>query len=80
MSEKNNKVCPRCGHEHIETLATSPVKGVWEVYQCDHCLFTWRSTEPERRTTRAKYPDVFKLTDADMAAAPQVPAIPNLVR
>ena len=29
-------ICPRCADEHIEVMATSPVKGVWTVYQCQH--------------------------------------------
>ncbi|CGD00048.1 4-hydroxybenzoate decarboxylase subunit D [Salmonella enterica subsp. enterica serovar Typhi] len=35
-------ICPRCADAHIELMATSPVKGVWTVYQCQHCLYTWR--------------------------------------
>ena len=46
-------ICPRCADEHIEVMATSPVKDVWTVYQCQHCLYTWRNTEPLRRTSRA---------------------------
>lgn len=81
MAEETKKIiCPRCGNEHVVTLATSPVEGVWEVYQCEHCLYTWRSTEPDRRTKREAYPDNFKITDADMEAAPMVPSIPPLVR
>ncbi|VEA33100.1 Hydroxyaromatic non-oxidative decarboxylaseprotein D [Salmonella enterica subsp. enterica] len=38
-------ICPRCADAHIELMATSPVKGVWTVYQCQHCLYTWRDTE-----------------------------------
>ena len=34
-------ICPRCADEHIEVMANSPVKGVWTVYQCQHCLYTW---------------------------------------
>ncbi|WP_267478451.1 non-oxidative hydroxyarylic acid decarboxylases subunit D, partial [Klebsiella pneumoniae] len=26
-------ICPRCADEKIEVMATSPVKGVWTVYQ-----------------------------------------------
>lgn len=33
-------ICPRCADEKIEVMATSPVKGVWTVYQCQHCLYT----------------------------------------
>lgn len=53
-------ICPRCADEKIEVMATSPVKGVWTVYQCQHCLYTWRDTEPLRRTSREHYPEAFR--------------------
>ena len=59
-------ICPRCADEHIEVMATSPVKGVWTVYQCQHCLYTWRDTEPLRRTSREHYPEAFRMTQKDI--------------
>ncbi len=44
-------ICPRCADEQIEVMVKSPVKDVWTVYQCQHCLYTWRDTEPLRRTS-----------------------------
>ncbi|GAA4833833.1 non-oxidative hydroxyarylic acid decarboxylases subunit D [Saccharopolyspora rosea] len=73
-------ICPRCAWEDVTTLAVSPVAGVWEVYQCARCLYTWRSTEPERRTSRDAYPEAFRMTQADIDAAPQVPTVPPLIR
>ncbi|MEU6388357.1 non-oxidative hydroxyarylic acid decarboxylases subunit D [Streptomyces sp. NPDC046939] len=70
--------CPRCAFEAVSLLATSPVPGVWDVLQCDRCLYTWRTTEPDRRTRRDAYPDLFKLTQADIDDAIEVPAIPPL--
>ena len=72
-------ICPRCADEHIEVMATSPVKDVWTVYQCQHCLYTWRDTEPLRRTSREHYPDAFRMTQKDIDDAPQVPTIPPLL-
>ena len=72
-------ICPRCADEHIEVMATSPVKGVWTVYQCQHCLYTWRDTEPLRRTSREHYPEAFRMTQKDIDEAPQVPTIPPLL-
>jgi len=37
--------CPRCDDSHIEKIANSPKKGVWEVYRCTRCNYVWRSTE-----------------------------------
>jgi hypothetical protein len=71
-------VCPRCAHETIEKLHSSPVPGVWDVLQCRRCLYTWRTTEPARRSQRDAYPEGFRLTPEDLANAPEVPAIPPL--
>ena len=70
--------CARCGHETLDKLADSPVPGVWEVYQCRQCLYTWRSTEPGRRTRRELYPEEFRMTAEDIANAIEVPAVPAL--
>ncbi|GAA0358742.1 hypothetical protein NE235_17615 [Actinoallomurus spadix] len=71
-------ICPRCAYETVDHVATSPVPGVWDVLQCGRCLYMWRTTEPERRTRRDAYPEAFRLTPEDIAAAQEVPAIPPL--
>ena len=75
----DNVICPRCAFDTIEELYTSPVPGVWDVLQCQQCLYCWRTSEPARRTDRDVYPDSFKMTVADIANAPEVPAIPPLI-
>ncbi|WP_405667262.1 hypothetical protein OG379_35285 [Streptomyces sp. NBC_01166] len=70
--------CPRCASETVTHLATSPVPGAWDVLQCGRCLYTWRTSEPARRIRRDAYPDEFKLTEADIENAIEVPAIPPL--
>ncbi|WP_328334903.1 non-oxidative hydroxyarylic acid decarboxylases subunit D [Streptomyces sp. NBC_00455] len=70
--------CPRCAYATVTRLATSPVPGVWDVLQCGRCLYTWRTIEPARRTQRAAYPDNFKLTEADIENAIEVPTVPPL--
>ncbi|AUX93453.1 non-oxidative hydroxyarylic acid decarboxylases subunit D [Mixta gaviniae] len=72
-------ICPRCGDQHIELMATSPVEGVWTVHQCQRCLYTWRSTEPLRRISREHYPQAFRMTQQDIDNAPEVPAVPPLL-
>lgn len=73
-----NTICPRCAHTTIEQLHASPVPGVWTVLQCARCRYTWRTSEPERRTSREAYPASFRMTAEDIARAPQLPAIPPL--
>ncbi|MFE6685612.1 non-oxidative hydroxyarylic acid decarboxylases subunit D [Streptomyces sp. NPDC057743] len=72
--------CPRCAFETIARLATSPVPDVWNVLQCGRCLYTWRTTEPARRTQRDAYPENFKLTPTDIANAIEVPEVPPLLK
>jgi vanillate/4-hydroxybenzoate decarboxylase subunit D len=74
----NNTICPRCAYPAVEHLYASPVPGVWTVLQCAQCRYTWRTTEPERRTSREAYPVSFRMTAEDIAQAPQVPPIPPL--
>ena len=34
----------------------SPVAGVWTVFGCNTCFYTWRSTEPEENTQTRQIP------------------------
>ncbi|WP_328686633.1 non-oxidative hydroxyarylic acid decarboxylases subunit D [Streptomyces sp. NBC_00343] len=72
-------ICPRCAHDTVDTVTASPVPGVWDVLQCARCLYMWRTTEPDRRTRREAYPVEFRMTRADIDAAPEVPVVPPLV-
>jgi vanillate/4-hydroxybenzoate decarboxylase subunit D len=71
-------LCPRCMHDSIDQLYTSPVPGIWHVLQCTRCLYTWRTSEPARRTERDAYPEEFTMTIDDIVNAPEVPPIPPL--
>lgn len=77
-AESAQAVCPRCAGEEIAALAHSPVPGVWTMLQCARCGFIWRTTEPARRSRREHYPESFRMTEADLADAPEVPAVPPL--
>jgi hypothetical protein len=70
--------CPRCDSPLVEVMATSPMPGVWELLHCERCLYAWRTTEPARRTTRAAYPERFRLTQEAIDAAIEMPSIPPL--
>ncbi|MEU4893351.1 non-oxidative hydroxyarylic acid decarboxylases subunit D [Streptomyces sp. NPDC044780] len=78
MAVEKTTICPRCAYESIEQLYTSPVPGAWDVLQCRQCLYTWRTSEPARRTQRDAYPESFRMTAEDIAGAPEVPTIPPL--
>lgn len=64
--------CPRCDFEQISTIAKSPIEGVWEVYQCDQCFFSWRSIED------VKVSPVFRLTKEKIDGLQIIPPIPPL--
>ena len=83
MSAATTKVtdplpCPRCRSNTTVVRAVSPKAGVWTVYGCDTCFYTWRSTEPEENTNPDKYPAVFRLVPENLAKLEVAPTIPPL--
>lgn len=72
-------ICPRCTSDKIDVMANSPIEGVWIIYQCQYCLYTWRNTEPVRRTEREHYPAEFRMTQQDINNASETPIIPLLI-
>lgn len=70
--------CPRCDCDPVQVMATSPVGDVWEVYLCDTCSFSWRSTEPEQITDPAQYDQRFKINPATIPGLDPMPPIPPL--
>jgi vanillate/4-hydroxybenzoate decarboxylase subunit D len=71
-------VCPRCQSNMTEVRGVSPVAGVWTVYGCDTCFYTWRTTEPEANTDPDKYPAVFRLDPENLPKLQVAPMIPPL--
>lgn len=64
--------CPRCDSEQIRVMATAPVDNAWEVYVCDKCCYSWRSTEC------INVIDKFKLDDEKIKNMQMIPPIPPL--
>ncbi|MBV9597669.1 MAG: hypothetical protein JOZ87_12485 [Chloroflexi bacterium] len=73
-----SSICPRCRSTTVDIRMTSPVPGAWTVYGCNTCSYVWRSTEPAENTDPERYPEVFRLTPAELAAFEVVPTIPPL--
>lgn len=65
-------ICPRCDSDRARLMVKSPVGDEWEVYVCEKCWFSWRSTEEIRVLPK------FKLDDAKIAAMGMIPPIPPL--
>jgi hypothetical protein len=53
-------------------MVTSPVGDAWEVYVCENCWYSWRSTEDPHILPK------FKLNDEMIAKLDQIPPIPPL--
>ena len=53
-------------------MTKSPVGDAWEVYVCDTCSYSWRSTE------NPHVDDVFKLKKEEIAKLQVIPPIPPL--
>jgi vanillate/4-hydroxybenzoate decarboxylase subunit D len=70
--------CPRCSARTVELLATAQAGDAWQVLHCTRCRYSWRTTEPARRTDPDAYPPQFKLSQADLDDAPEVPPVPPL--
>lgn len=68
-------LCPRCRSTTVTALAASPVPGVWMVFQCTSCLYTWRSTEPPENTTPDNYPAAFRLDPKGFSRLAVIPAV-----
>ena len=64
--------CPRCSHNNVKTIAKSPVGDVWEVYCCQKCWYSWRSTETPQIL------DKFLLDDTKIAVMQVIPPVPPL--
>jgi vanillate/4-hydroxybenzoate decarboxylase subunit D len=68
-------LCPRCRSNTVTTLAHSPAPGVWTVFQCTTCLYTWRSSEPAENTDAEKYPMAFRLDPKNLSDLAVIPAV-----
>ena len=64
--------CPRCDSETIRKMVGAPVDNAWEVYVCDTCFYSWRSTEDPH--VHAK----FKLKPEDIPNLQVIPPVPPL--
>ena len=63
--------CPRCGSP-ARVMVKSPVGDVWEVYVCETCWYSWRSTETPVII------DKFKLDPTKLGELGVIPAVPPL--
>lgn len=55
-------VCVRCLRDTAHRVAQAPDgSGSWEIYRCDTCNYTWRSSEEDDLTLIAHRDEEFQL-------------------
>jgi len=71
-------ICPRCDSDTVELTTRAPKDNAWEVYICNTCNFSWRSTESDEIKDPAKYDRRFKIDPAKIPFLDIIPPIPEL--
>ncbi|WP_296140112.1 non-oxidative hydroxyarylic acid decarboxylases subunit D [uncultured Tessaracoccus sp.] len=64
--------CPRCDMDNVEVMVKSPVGDVWEMYICETCYFSWRSTE------QIEVDPLFRLDPTKLDELGVIPPVPPL--
>lgn len=64
--------CLRCQSDDVRMMAKAPVGDAWEVYVCERCCFSWRSTEDIRIHEK------FLLDEEKIRQMQMIPPIPEL--
>lgn len=60
-------MCVRCYHDTVSKVASAPDgSNAWEIYYCERCNFSWRSTEEPEVIESEKRPAYFQLKDVDL--------------
>jgi protein-arginine kinase activator protein McsA len=65
-------ICPRCDSDQVKIVTKSPVGDVWEVYICESCWFSWRSTE------KVEVQEDFRLNEEKLRDMQVIPPVPPL--
>lgn len=64
--------CPRCQSENVRIMTKAPEDHAWEVYVCERCCFSWRSTET------VKIHEKFLLDEEKIRRMETIPPVPPL--
>jgi hypothetical protein len=74
-------ICVRCLSDTARKVAAAPDRsGAWEVFYCERCNYSWRSTEGEQITVIEKRDPEFQLDQVDLNALSSPNPIPPLKR
>ncbi|MBA5850174.1 vanillic acid non-oxidative decarboxylation protein [Clostridium sp. cel8] len=72
-------ICPRCDSENVKLMTKAPKDNAWEVYICEDCYFSWRSTEDEYIKDPNKYDKRFKINREKIQSLQVMPPIPDII-
>ena len=65
--------CVRCLDDTASKVATAPDgSNAWEIFYCEKCNFSWRSTEEEQVTVIEKRDPRFQLDKIDLSKVPSL--------
>lgn len=71
-------ICPRCESDNAELMVKAPVNEAWQVYICNTCYFSWRSTEDELIRDPKKYDNKFKINPKEIPHLISIPPVPKI--
>ena len=72
-------ICVRCLNDTAGKIADAPDgSNAWEVYYCEKCNYSWRSSEEESITVVEKRDPEFQFSEADFAGFITLNVIPPL--
>ena len=74
-------ICVRCLKDTARKVAEAPDQsGAWEVYYCERCNYSWRSTEEEEITVLERRDPEFQLDQVDLETLSSPNPIPPLAK
>lgn len=74
-------MCLRCLKDTAGKVADAPDgSGAWEVYYCEHCNYSWRSSDEEEITVLEKRDPRFQLDNVDLTKLFNPVPVPPLVK
>ena len=73
--------CLRCLAETAVKIASAPDgSGAWDMYHCEHCNYSWRTSEEEIVTVPEKRDPRFQLDKVDLKTLLNPVPIPPLAK
>jgi late competence protein required for DNA uptake (superfamily II DNA/RNA helicase) len=73
--------CVRCLQESASKVASAPDgSGAWDIYYCEKCNFSWRTSEESEIIDPKKRDPWFQLDNVDLDNLPVLVPVPPLIK